>query len=202
MEIFSKPCGLYQTNCYVIRKNGYDLIIDPGEGAYEFVILKAKKPIAILLTHGHFDHIFSAVGLKKFFNIPIYIHKDDKFMIERRLFGYNYETTCDAVGVGVAKFDDVQLDIGEFDVEFMHFAGHTPGCCMVRVDETIFSGDFLFEGSIGRWDFPYSNADDMRQSIIKCMNLKGDFTLYPGHGDSTTLSAERENLPFWLNRVR
>ena len=83
----------------------------------------------------------------------------------------------------------------------MHFPGHTPGCCMVRVDAVIFSGDFLFKGSIGRYDFLFSDAEDMRQSLLKCKKMQGDFTLYPGHGEKTTLKAEQANLDFWLKRL-
>ena len=199
MKIIYNPCGTYQTNCYIISKNGLDLIIDPGESAYEFVIKNSNNPIAIINTHGHFDHIFSDVSLRNFFNIEIYIHKDDKFMLQEDIFKYGYETTSDVVSVGGDKFEDISLKIGEFDVSFMHFPGHTPGCCMVRVDDVIFSGDFLFKNSIGRYDFPFSNASDMKLSLEKCLKINGDFILYPGHGRQTTLEAEKANLPSWLS---
>lgn len=201
MKILYNPCGAYQTNCYIVSKNGRDIIIDPGENALDFVITNSRSPLAILNTHGHFDHIFSNVGLKKIFNIDIFIHKDDKFMLESDVFGEGYETTSEAIAVGGTKFEDVSLKIGEFDISFLHFPGHTPGCSMIKIDDVIFSGDFLFKNSIGRYDFPFSNANDMKLSLEKCLKIQGDFTLYPGHDGKTTLKAEQANLPSWIKYI-
>jgi len=201
VKIISKPCGDYQTNCYVISKNGREIIIDPGQNSFDFVIKNSHAPLTILNTHGHFDHIFDDVSLKKIFNIPVYIHNNDNFMLQSDIWDIGQQTMSDAICVGGAKFEDVKFTIEDFEIEFMHFPGHTPGCCMIRVDEAIFSGDFLFNGSIGRYDFLFSNAEDMRQSLLKCKKMQGDFTLYPGHGDKTTLKAEQENLDFWIERL-
>ncbi|MDO5045799.1 MBL fold metallo-hydrolase [Campylobacter sp.] len=201
MEVLYKPCGVYQTNCYIASKNGCDLIIDPGENAFEFVVKNVKNPIAILNTHGHSDHIFSNASLKKYFNLDVYVHKDDNFMLKSDIFGEGYETINDAIEVKGDKFEDISFKIGEFDITYMHFPGHTPGCSMIRVDDVIFSGDFLFYGSIGRYDFPYSNREDMRKSIEKCLKMSGDFQLFPGHGQGTTLKFEQSNLPMWLKSI-
>jgi len=201
MQILKQSCGSYQTNCYIVCKNGFELIIDPGVGAYHFATQNTKNPIAIINTHGHFDHVFDNYSLKNLFNIDVFIHKDDKFMLESDFCNAGYELVFDAKSIGGEKFSNTKIDIGEFEVEFMHFAGHTPGCCMVRVDDIIFSGDFLFSGSIGRYDFPYSNKFDMIKSLQKCLKIQGDFTLYPGHGHPTTLKVEQKNLPFWLKQL-
>ena len=201
MQIFKQECGAYRTNCYVISKNGSEIIVDPGEGAFGFVLSMAQNPLAVINTHGHFDHIFDDSRLKKYFDIDVYIHKGDKFMLENDVFGMGYETFNDAVCIGGEKFDDVNLKIGDFSVSFMHFPGHTPGCSMVRIDDIIFSGDFLFKDNIGRYDFPYSNALDMIKSIEKCLKMQGDFTLYPGHGEQTALKAEHRNLSSLLKRI-
>lgn len=202
MKVLFKSCGSYQTNCYIVSKNGFELIIDPGENAFKFVIENVKNPIAILNTHGHSDHIFSNVSLKNLFNIDVYIHKDDNFMLQSDIFGEGYETMSDAVTVGGVKFEDVSFKIGEFDISYLHFPGHTPGCSMVRVDDVIFSGDFLFYRSIGRYDFAYSNENDMKKSLEKCLGMSGDFELFPGHGGATTLKNEQANLPLWLRDMR
>lgn len=202
MKVLFKSCGAYRTNCYIVSKNGFELIIDPGENAFEFVTKNVKNPIAIINTHGHSDHIFSNVSLKNLFNIDVYIHKDDNFMLQSDIFGEGYDTMDDAVTVGKAKFEDVSFKIKDFDISYLHFPGHTPGCSMVRVDDVIFSGDFLFYRSIGRYDFPYSNQDDMRKSIEKCLEMSGDFELFPGHGGVTTLKSEQANLPLWLRSMR
>lgn len=201
MKVLFKPCGLYQTNCYIVSKDGCDLIVDPGENSYDFVTQNAKNPIAIINTHGHFDHIFSNVSLKKYFNIDVYIHKDDNFMLQSDVFAMGYETMSDAIVVGGDKFEDTSLKIGKFDISYLHFPGHTPGCCMVRVDDVIFSGDFLFYGSIGRYDFAYSNKQDMKQSLQKCLKMSGNFELFAGHGGKTDLKSEQENLKFWIDRI-
>lgn len=201
MKLLFKPCGLYQTNCYIISKNGQDLIIDPGENAFEFVTKNAKNPLAIINTHGHWDHIFSNFSLKKYFNIDVYIHKDDNFMLANDIFGRGYETVDDATAVGGAKFEDVSFKIGEFDISYLHFPGHTPGCSMVKVDDVIFSGDFLFYRSIGRYDFPYSDENDMKKSLEKCLAMTGDYKLFPGHGEATTLKNEQANLPAWIRSI-
>ena len=147
MKIFSKPCGDYQTNCYVVSKNGCEIIIDPGQDSYDFVVKNSHALLTILNTHGHSDHVLDNVSLKNFFNVPVYIHKDDNFMLHDDLWDAGQQPMYDAICVGGAKFEDVKFNIEDFEIEFMHFPGHTPGCCMVRVDDVIFSGDFLFRGS-------------------------------------------------------
>ena len=86
MKIFLKPCGDYQTNCYVVSKNGREIIIDPGQDSYDFVIKNSHAPLTILNTHGHSDHVLDNVSLKNFFNVPVYIHKDDNFMLHDDLW--------------------------------------------------------------------------------------------------------------------
>lgn len=196
MQIIAKPCGAYATNCYIIRHEKGDFIIDPGQGAFEFVKDKAKEPKAILCTHGHFDHIWDSAALQKAFKIPLYIHKNDEFMLADPF----------KMGHAHAKADFLVSDENEFAVSgvkfrFLFYPGHTPGCCMIElVGENIaFSGDFLFKGTIGRYDFPYSDANLMKQSLEKVMLVKQNLRLLPGHGLETTLSAEQANLRGWLN---
>lgn len=196
MKILSNAFGEYQTNCYIVKNGIGELIIDPGKGAYEWVVKNIKNPVAIICTHGHFDHIFDVAKLKCELNLVVFIHKDDAFMLQSDPFGYGYEI-CEAD----FKVDEGVYERMGFEFEFMHFAGHTPGCCMVRVGGDIFSGDFLFKSSIGRWDFEYSSKDDMIKSLKKCKSINGDFALYPGHAEPTTLKAEQENLDRWIRYV-
>ena len=98
--------------------------------------------------------------------------------------------------------DDEILDLGEIRATFMLFAGHTPGCLMIEIAGALFSGDFLFKGGVGRWDFPYSDPGEMIKSLQKCKNLSGDFTLYSGHGAPSTLKAEQETLDEWIRAVK
>ena len=198
MKVISKSFGDYGTNCYVVKTACGEIIIDPGDGAAQWALKNAQKPLAILLTHGHFDHIFGAARLRAECGAPIYIHENDVFMAQNDIFGMGYETFMPDFAVK----DDEILDLGGISAKFMLFAGHTPGCLMIEIAGALFSGDFLFKGGVGRWDFPYSDSGEMIKSLQKCKNLSGDFTLYPGHGAPSTLKAEQETLDEWIRAVK
>ncbi len=194
MQIIYKACGEYQTNCYIVTIDGKDIIIDPGINAASWVLKNVKNPIAILNTHGHFDHIWSNAELSEKLKIPIYAPKNDCFMLENDPFGYGTPSSEASVKVD----GDQTFEVDGVAFKFMHFAGHTPGCSVILIEDALFSGDFIFKNSIGRYDFPYSNADDMRQSLERFLKLDADWTLYPGHGEKTTLKAEQKNVPYWF----
>ena len=195
MTIKSQPMGSYQTNCYVVTIDGKDIIIDPGMDATQWVIDNTTNPIAILNTHGHFDHVWSNQELKDKLNIPIYCPKDDCFMLENDPFDQG--TPRSTTDFKVEHNQIISLD--GIDITFHHFPGHTPGCSAIEIKNTLFSGDFIFAGSIGRVDFPYSNPQDMKNSILKVLEFKTNPTIYTGHGSSTTLDNERTLLKNWLN---
>lgn len=190
--------GPYQTNCYIVTVDGKDLIIDPGVGATKWVLNNTKNPVAILNTHGHFDHVWSNAELKNKLNIPIYCPKGDAFMLEKGSIGQKTPpSNPDVLIVG-----DKEIEIKGIKVTFRHFPGHTPGCSVIEIGDVWFSGDFLFEQSIGRWDFPNSNGHDMVKSLQKAQQIQGDYTIYPGHGISTTLKAEQKIMHFWIEQVK
>ena len=198
MQIIAKPCGVYATNCYIIKHAKGDFIIDAGQGGAEFVRQNATNLRAILCTHGHFDHIWDCAAVKKEFQIPIYIHKDDEFMLADPFEMGHLHAKADFL---VA--DENELDISGVKFRFLHFAGHTPGCCMIELvgENVAFSGDFLFKGTVGRYDFPYSDANLMRQSLERVAKFKQDLRLLPGHGDETSLQAEQANLRYFINVI-
>lgn len=200
MKVKYMPMGMYQTNCYIVTIDGKDLIIDAGVDATKWVLENVNNPIAILNTHGHFDHIWSNKELKESLNIPIYINKLDAFMLQSDPFGQNIpKVKADVLVDGDEKF---VLDGVEF--EFLHFAGHTPGCSIIKIKDKIFSGDFIFKNSIGRVDFPYSNPDDMKKSLNKILSWDlgdKDYEIFPGHGDKTTLKKEQNSLRAWVNYI-
>ena len=198
MEIKIQPMGITQTNCYIITINNKDLIIDPGVGATEWVLNNTSNPIAILNTHGHFDHVWSNAQLQDRLKIPLYVPKGDAFMLEKDPLGR---------GTPKSKADflvdgDEKLNIDGVEVQYRLFAGHTPGNSIIEIDDIWLSGDFLFQQSIGRWDFPYSSGEEMVKSLEKAMKIEKDFTVYPGHGMSTTLKQEQRGMPMWINYVR
>jgi len=198
MRIKSRPMGYTQTNCYIVDIDGKQLIIDPGMGATEWVLANITDPVAILNTHGHYDHVWSNAELKERLNVPIYIHKDDAFMLKDCPLG---QATPPSEADYLIQGDET-LRLGEIEVVFRHFPGHTPGCGIYQIGEAWFSGDFLFKDSIGRWDFPYSDGHTMLASLQKAMRIDGDFVLYPGHGETSTLSKEQRGLPMWVDYVR
>ena len=195
MNIKSAPMGPYQTNCYIVTIDNKDIIIDPGVDSLEWIVENCSNPIAILNTHGHFDHVWSNSVVKEKFNIPIYCPQDDCFMLKDDPFSQGTPKSQEDVAV----IKDQSFTIDEIEVKFHHFPGHTPGCSAIEIGDALFSGDFIFEGSIGRVDFPYSNPDDMIQSIHKILKWEKDINIYPGHGNSTTLFKQISSLKSWLN---
>ena len=143
MILKAKQMGEYATNCYILTKNDHSIVIDPGVGATNWVLDNSKKIVAILNTHGHFDHIWSNKELKKITKAPIYIHKDDAFMLKDDIFALNTPT---------AKADftidnERELTVEEFKFRFIHMPGHTPGCCIIEIEDMIFS-EILFLGEV------------------------------------------------------
>ena len=197
MNIQSCPMGVYQTNCYIVDINGKQLIIDPGVDALAWIKQNAKNPVAILNTHGHFDHVWSNNAVKQHFNIPIYCPKNDAFMLENDPFSQ---------GTPPSKPDfyinpDEEIELLGKKIKFHFFPGHTPGCSAITINNHMFSGDFIFQGSIGRVDFPYSKPSDMKKSLHKILNFTKDYIIYPGHGGVTSLSKEKNSLQEWINFI-
>ncbi|HEX5670313.1 MAG TPA: MBL fold metallo-hydrolase [Sulfuricurvum sp.] len=197
MEILKQPMGPYQTNCYILKTEGKDFIIDPGVGATEWVLKNVTNPIAILNTHGHFDHVWSNHELQTKLNIPLYTPEGDVFLLQSSEWMPDLPPSTPDVQV----HGDQTFDFDGTEVKFHHFPGHCPGCSMIEIGDVMFSGDFLFHDSIGRYDFPYSNPEDMKNSLKKMRLMKEDKTLYPGHGGTTTLFHEQRNVDYWLHRL-
>ncbi|MCT7908831.1 MBL fold metallo-hydrolase [Arcobacter lacus] len=197
MEIKLHPMGDYQTNCYIVTIDNKDIIIDPGVGALSWIQANVKNPIAILNTHGHFDHIWSNQIVKETFNIKLYTPKDDDFMLT--LNPYNMGMPPSYADILVNP--DEEIEIEGIKLKFHHFPGHTPGCSVIEIENSLFSGDFIFKGTIGRFDFPNSDAKLMKQSLNKILNWKENFHVYPGHGDKTTLQNELETLRQWERHI-
>lgn len=197
MKILTKAFGEYVTNCYILKGEQGDLVIDPGEGSFDWVMQNAGKIAAVLNTHGHYDHVYDDAKLQRA-GAKIYIHEKDAFMLRADPF----ETLQEPLQPDVLVSDGQEFVLDGFNVKFHLFAGHTPGSCMIEAGGAIFSGDVIFKGSIGRWDFPFSSGEQMRESLHKILQIKGDFTLYPGHGPNTSLAAERQNLKYFLQLLK
>ncbi len=197
IEIKKQPCGAYMTNCYIANVDGREFIVDPGIGAVDWVKKNVTNPVAILNTHGHFDHVWSNQELKDYYNIPIYCPKDDAFMLSNDPFSQGTPpSTPDFEVIG-----DEEFDIDGVKVKYFFFPGHTPGCSAILIGDAFFSGDFIFKDSIGRVDFPFSNSESMKNSINKFLKFKENYKVFPGHGENTTVFNEQKTLPAWLNYI-
>ncbi|MDH4943572.1 MBL fold metallo-hydrolase [Sulfurimonas sp. C5] len=197
MTIKMQPMGPYQTNCYIVTIDGKDFIIDPGVGATEWVKANITNPVAILNTHGHFDHVWSNAELQKELGIKLYTPQGDVMLLQ----GSNWMPDLPPSTPDVEVVGDQEFDFGGVKVKFRHFPGHCPGCSTIEIGDAMFSGDFIFERSIGRTDFPYSSPEDMRKSLQKFKELDYDKTVYPGHGGTTTIKQEQQNSDYWISTL-
>ncbi len=197
MEIKIEPMGEYQTNCYIVHVDGKDIIIDPGMGAVAWVKENVTNPVAILNTHGHFDHVWSNAQLQKELGVKLYTPQEDVMLLRES----NWMPGLPPSTPDILVESDAIVDIAGIKVQFRHFPGHTPGSSTIEIGDAMFSGDFIFARSIGRTDFPYSNPQDMKTSLQKFAQLEFDKPLYPGHGASTTIKEEQQYIPFWLRQL-
>jgi len=207
LNIRTYPLGPLQTNCYVIsNKEKKCLIFDPGEQGEMFVkeIRNLRlKPLAIVLTHAHFDHIGAVEVVREAFSIPVYIHQAEKnWLMDASKNGsarYTELPLVEAKPADVLIEQDGLLEIGSFSCEMFHTPGHSPGSITYWFKEDGFAivGDTLFQGSIGRTDLPHGNDKQLLQSINnKILTLPDETVCYPGHGGPTTPQEEKRHNPF------
>ena len=193
LNIETYPLGSYQTNCYIVYQDDCDqcVVIDPG---YEpdtvlLEVKRLKKDIAaILLTHGHFDHVGAVKDLVAETDCKVYIHEHDLSLPATFTAGPLYYT--DLYGEGD------RLTLAGLDIRVLHTPGHTPGCVCLMVEDNLFSGDTLFRESCGRTDLPGGNGAELFKSLRRLAALTGDYRVLPGHGMDSTLEDERENNPY------
>ena len=197
MKIQKQAMGAYQTNCYIVTIDNKDIIIDPGVSATQWVLKNTTNPIAILNTHGHFDHVWSNQELKEKLNIPLYTPKEDVFLLKSSVMMPDLPPSFPDFELE----PDTQLDLEGIKVKFRHFPGHCPGCSTIEIEDAMFSGDFIFKQSIGRCDFPFSSVEDMKKSLKKFKTIDYDKKVYPGHGESTTIKKEQKNIDYWLRAL-
>ena len=198
--------GPFQENSYLLidKLSKKCVLIDPGDEAQKIINFINEKnilPIAIINTHAHLDHIGAISEIKAEYSIPFYLHIEEKPILD------SYLVSCRMFGMKPAESPSVdewlnasgELLIGPFKFLIIETPGHTPGGCSFLIDDVIFVGDTLFQGSIGRTDLPGGDRKILDKSLIKLINtLNPKTTVYSGHGPSTSIGFEKINNPFLI----
>ena len=225
MLIAGFPAGPWGTNCYVVATGpGTEcVVVDPGkdaaDGVAEVVREHRLKPVAVLVTHGHIDHMWCVAPVAGAYDATAWIHPDDRHLLSNPMAGISPETAGMLLGgrYEFAEPDDVAeladrqtVQLAGIDFLVDHTPGHTPGSVTFRtpygeqgVSELMFSGDLLFAGSIGRTDLPGGDHPTMLRSLReRVLTLADDIVVLPGHGEQTSIGRERATNPFLLDLVR
>ena len=208
------PAGAFAANCYLVAPAPGEecVIIDPGQdaerGIEELLDRYRLKPIAVLLTHGHVDHMWSVAPVCGAKGIPAYVHPDDRellsdpakgldLLLGQQLFGGMTFSEPDEVK---ALKDGEIVTLAGLDFTIGHTPGHTPGSVTFRSGgadlDALFTGDLLFAGSIGRTDLPGGDHQTILKSLARTLTLPDATVVLPGHGPTTTIGDERTTNPF------
>lgn len=203
MTIEVLQVGVFQSNCYIIgdEETGKGLIIDPGADD-EKILNKCRECNLdieyILLTHGHGDHIGSVVDVKAGTGAKVCISRKDEYLIKgetKRLIPILRNIKLFDADMFIKEGDTIK--VGTLEVKVLETPGHTPGGLSFKIGDNVFSGDSLFRGSVGRTDFELGSMDQLVEGIrSNILTLPGDTVVYPGHGPSTTVEAEKRFNPY------
>ncbi|MEU4998874.1 MBL fold metallo-hydrolase [Streptomyces sp. NPDC021622] len=217
MLIAGFPAGAWGTNCYLVAPAAGEecVIIDPGHQAAQGVEDALKKhrlkPVAVVLTHGHIDHVASVVPVCGANDVPAWIHPEDRYMLSDpekaigRAFGAQLmgELTVGEPADLRELSDGAQLKLAGLDFSVAHAPGHTKGSVTFQLPESaevpsvFFSGDLLFAGSIGRTDMPGGSHAEILESLARvCLPLDDSTVVLPGHNEHTTIGRERATNPY------
>ena len=189
MTITTLPLGYLQTNCYLLTGTEGVIAIDPGAEPRRVLSALGDKPLAaILLTHGHFDHVGAVRDLAAETGCDVYLCREDLNLPPAITSGPLYYTHTYGEGD--------ELTIAGLTFQVLHTPGHTPGSVCLRFGCELFAGDTLFAGSCGRTDLPCGDSRVMSQTLRRLAQLEGNLRIWPGHGESTTLDEELRYNPY------
>ena len=191
MNLHRLTVGPLQTNCYLVAdESGACAVIDPGDEPEKILTYTREHGLricAVLLTHGHFDHVGGVRAIAQATACPVWMHEKDLTLRTAMTVAAPYYTDLYAEGDEVA--------VGSLRFLVMETPGHTPGSVCLLCENTLFTGDTLFAGSCGRTDLG-GNAQDMRRSLARLAAIRENYTVCPGHGAGSTLEAERAGNPY------
>ena len=210
MRISRLTVGPFEENCYLIadETSRHAVLVDPGDEADRIVRMVRESGAdleAIWLTHAHIDHIGAVAGVKREWNVPVYLHPADAPLYsagaaQASFYGLPFEQPPPPER-GFADRDRVR--VGGLEFEVLHTPGHSPGHVVLHGNGVLLGGDLLFAGSIGRTDLPLSNPAAMEASLARVMRVLGDeVAVYPGHGPETSIGRERATNPFLNGTAR
>jgi len=207
VKVYPLPVGGYQTNCYILSVEKRAVIVDPGDDANKIVAYLETNglvPEAVLITHGHFDHLGALEQIQEKYPVDVYIHQDEKGCLTNPELNLSHQPGRGGISIKdlsrlqVIEEEGVIELLGE-KIQTLHVPGHTVGSVVFYVLEAGFAivGDVLFKSSIGRTDFPNGNHDQLIAGIkSKLMTLPEETIVYTGHGEATLIGTEKRNNPF------
>ena len=202
MKILNIASGYTSADTYLmIDESGAAALVDPGGDAPHLkaeIIKSGARVTHILLTHGHFDHILALTELREFTHAPVCIHKLDAICLSDTTYSLmSMIGRSDTFAPAEELLEDKDvIRVGSSDISVIHTPGHTMGSVCYLTGRDLLTGDTLFKQSIGRTDFPGGDFETLEASVQKLYAQNGDYTVYPGHGEPTTLDAERLYNPY------
>ena len=201
MKVISEKFGSMDNNCSLIidEKTNQSALVDCNEFSQKMIDMIGDTNLKyILLTHGHFDHIIGVKSVKEKYGAQVVISKEDEPMLNSAKL--SLAVFCNApqnnVDADIIVKDGDEITLGKTKIKVMATPGHTSGSVCYIAENCIFSGDTLFYCSCGRTDFPSGSPEQMRSSLQKLKALDGDYKVYTGHNNLTTLDFERKNNPY------
>ncbi len=210
MTVKCLPLGELHANCYYVSDGETALLIDVGEYSDKlknFLENTEVKPSAVLLTHGHFDHICGVKGLVDDYKIPVFISAEDKpslNSIKKSLTfiapSYNLEYLGENAEI-ITVEDNKNYTVGSLTFSVISLPGHTAGGVGYIIGNALFSGDTVFRGSVGRTDLPTSDFSALKNSIVKIKKQPDDTLIFAGHGEATTLKEEKQNNFYFQTEI-
>ncbi len=209
MRVHTLCVGMLQTNCHIVfdLDQGIAACIDPGGNAEEILAFLKEHNLTlqdIYLTHSHFDHILAAAPLRDATGARVVVHAQEEeglLSASSSLYLSIASEPYRACPPDIRIYGGEKTMLGETEVYFMHTPGHSPGSVCIRIENLLFTGDTLFEGTCGRWDLRGGNLLALRSSLRYLYNLSEDYIVYPGHGRPTILSIEKASNEAMLSAI-